>query len=149
MSSMNVTLEPSEGPSIRNPSREQIRMTLDRIGNGLDHCILELGTQDEYLQAAGSAGRLLVQYRDTRGMFESVRSDLDVALVECVFADAMAGATGWKTQIQFRAMDTPRDAPPASRGPGEDLLDAAKKAAKAGVQKLMKGGLRGLFGGRS
>jgi hypothetical protein len=156
MPSTNVTLEPSEGSSIRNPTREQIRSMLERIGNGLDHCILELGAETEYVQAAGARNRLLVQYRDAIGMFESVRSDLDVAAVERVFVDAMGGAMGWKTELTFRPMDTPEGAgsPPRAassspkRSPEEELLDAAKRKAKAGIDRLVKGGLRKLFGGK-
>lgn len=157
MSSMNVSLEPSEGPTIQNPTRQQVRSMLDRIGNGLDHCILSYGTEEEFLQAAGSRNRLLIQYRDAGGTFESVRSDLDVAFVERAFVGAMSGATGWKTELTFRPLDAPEGGGSAPRGtssspkksPEQELLDAAKRAAKAGVGRLVKGGLRGLFGGKS
>lgn len=156
MSMQNVTLEPSDGPTIQNPTKEQVRSTLERIGNGLDHCILSYGTKEEFVQAAGGRNRLLIQYSDARGMFESARNDLDVAVVERVFADALGGATGWKTEISFRPMDapegtgsSPRQTPsPSRKSPEQELLDAAKRAAKAGVGRLVKGGLRGLFGGK-
>jgi hypothetical protein len=156
MPSANVTLEPSEGPTIRNPTKEQIHATLLRIGNGLEHCVLELGGETEFLQAAGTANRLLIQYRDATGMFESTRADLDVETVERAFVEAMGGATAWKTALNFRRTDAPgesgspeRSAPSSpKRSPEEELLDAAKRKAKEGVNKLIKGGLRKLFGGK-
>jgi hypothetical protein len=155
MSSTNVVLEPSEGSSIPNPTGEQIRSMLERIGNGLDHCILDLGAETEYVQAAGAANRLLVQYRDTAGMFESLRSDLDVAAVHRIFLDAMAGATGWKQEFAFRPLNTaagadspPRAASSPKKSPEQELLDAARRKAKAGIDRVVKGGLRRLFGGK-
>lgn len=156
MSMENVTLEPSEGSSIRNPTREQVRSMLERIGNGLDHCILEPGTETGYVQACGGAGRLLLQYRDATGMFESVRSDLDVAAVERVFLDAMGGATAWKKELAFRSLDVPGQsgstphaaAAPSRPSPEQELLDAARRKAKAGIDRFMKRGIQGLFGGK-
>jgi len=156
MSLHNVTLEPSEGPTVQNPTKEQVRSMLGRIGSGLDHCILSYGTEDEFVQAAGGKNRLLIQYSDAGGMFESVRSDLDVAVVERAFIDAMSGVTSWKTELTFQPMDAPKGGGPAPRGnssspkrsPEQEMLDAAKRAAKAGVTRLVKGGLRGLFGGK-
>jgi len=152
----HVTLEPSKGPTIPNPTRQQIHDMLSRIGKDLNHCILTLGSEDEFVQAAGEENRLLIQYRDATGMFESLQSDLSVETVERTFQDALSGNASWKTELGFRFVDAPAPkhthasagpaAPPKSAG--QDAMDSVKRAAKDAAKRAVKSGLRGLFGGK-
>ncbi len=165
-----ASLEDSNGKRIANPGGEQILGTLNRIGTSIEHCILELGSSDDFIQAAGSRDRLLVQYRDSTGMYESARSDLDSKTVGQMLMDAIAGKNGWKSDFEFSLMESFGSADEsgtaeasasasggASRGPGgitdnperslkDQLMDTVKKEAVSGVNRLLKKGVKGLFG---
>jgi hypothetical protein len=154
-----VTLEDSKGKIIRAPSAAEIRSMLASIGRGQDHCVLDLGPSGGFVQAAGSPGRLVLQYRDDTGMYESVSSDLDAAAVERVFLDAMKGDFAWKGELQFNPMEEGPEATNAGDGAGpstapaygprkslaEELLDAAKGQAVNKLKGLVGKGIRGLF----
>jgi hypothetical protein len=159
MSDSAITLEDSNGTVIHGPSAADIRSALERIGRDLEHCILDLGASGGFVQAAGSRGRLTLQYRDETGMYESARSDLDAATAERVFTDALNGSYAWKNELQFKPMD--EGAPPTPAGDGaapsaapssgprkslaEDLMDAARREAASKLKGLVGKGIRGLF----
>lgn len=98
---MAIFLENSDGGSQSTPSEGQIAATLKRIGSSLDHCVLHL-PGDAFVQTAGDASGLLLQYGDESGLYESDRSDFDVATVTRVFSEAASGGDGWKREITFR-----------------------------------------------
>ncbi|TVQ26132.1 MAG: hypothetical protein EA383_06285 [Spirochaetaceae bacterium] len=96
-----ISLEDSTGATISNPSEAQIGETLDRIGSGIDHCIINL-PNDSFVQAAGEHNRLFVEYRDGSGMYSSAKRDFDTAAVTRIFADAIGDKDGWKTDYNFQ-----------------------------------------------
>jgi len=117
---MAFFLEDSEGGRQDNPSEAQIAATLERIGTSLDHCVLHLSGGD-FVQTAGDASGLLVQYSDSSGFYESGASDFDVATVARIFTDFAAGSNGWKQKYAFQRTDGPDGAeesasPEGSRG---------------------------------
>jgi hypothetical protein len=166
MSAGSVFLEDSDGNLIENPTEQQIRSCLERIGNGLDHCILDLGNRG-YVQTTGGRSRLLLQYADTAGMYESSRSDLSVSDVAGVFASALNGKVEWKTTYDFNRIgdgigegaSTEADSPGRATGSGQSsapaggkkpfkdqLLDSVKQEVQGGVNRMVRNGVRGLFG---
>ena len=122
-----VRLEDSGGKAIENPSEDDVRGTVDRIGVSIDHCTLDLG-QAGYVQAAGAPNALFVEYRDGTGMYSSPRADLDADAVGRIFVEAMNGRTEWKHEFAFES---------AGEAPG------VRRAEEAGI-----GGMSGRIGRR-
>lgn len=155
MQTQNSSLEDSNGKIIDNPSKEQVLAAVERLGAGLDHCILSIGTGSDFVQSAGSKNKLCIQYRDASGMFESARGDFDAATVGRVFIEALNGADGWKSEFVFEPMETPetgRTAGDERPGPGpqkslkDELLDMAARGVADKLNRFAKKGLGGLFG---
>lgn len=172
MATDGLFLEDSEGNRRANPSASDIAATLRQIGDTLDHCILHL-PGDAFVQTAGSRNRLLIQYADASGFFESAKSDFDTATVGSVFAAAMAGDDAWKGQYVFEKtgkagaaaetvpagdsgpnrMDRPAGPDgPATPGAGgslkDQLLGSVKRElnreASRGIGNLVRKGIRSL-----
>jgi hypothetical protein len=156
-----IVLEDSDGNHQNNPSEDRILSTLEKIGGALEHCILHLGDAG-FIQTAGSKDRLLIQYSDASGMYESTRSDFDAVTVGRIFIDAMNGGTGWKTEHNFTPMDAPggsgsqdgvgRSESRSVEGGGQkrslkdQLFDAVKKETQSGIGRLIRKGTKGFFG---
>ncbi len=98
-----MDLERSDGKITQNPGKAELEEVIDAIGREYDFCIL--GEGDSFVQTAGSDSGLLIQYRDSEGMFESVRSDLDKATVQDIFSQFLNGQSGWKTSMEFSPME--------------------------------------------
>jgi hypothetical protein len=111
-------LEDSNGRILENPTPSQVTAALEQVGTTIDHCVLGLAG-DSFVQTTGGPGRLLVQYGGPQGLFESARSDFDVATVSRIFTDAMNGSDGWKSEYTFAPAGTASAAPgTASAAPG-------------------------------
>lgn len=98
-----MDLERSDGKIIQNPDAAVLDEVIAGIGKEYEHCILSDG--DAFVQTAGSVGSLLLQYSDGQGMYESVRSDLEVSTVQDVFRQFLAHQNSWQTSIDFSPMD--------------------------------------------
>ncbi|MFP4432189.1 MAG: hypothetical protein ACOCW6_07550 [Spirochaetota bacterium] len=169
MATDGMFLEDSDGGRKNNPSEADIRATIARIGDSLDHCILHL-PGDAFVQTAGGQNRLLIQYADASGFFESATADFDSATVGSIFAAAMAGDDAWKGQYVFEKtgeaegeteaggggasrMDRPASpegsATPVAGGSLKDqLLGSVKRElnreASRGIGNLVRKGIRSL-----
>ena len=130
MRSNTVRLEDSEGRVVESPSEEAVRATVGAIGSSVDHCILDLG-EAGFVQAAGSSGALIVEYRDSSGMYSSSGANLDVGTVQRIFVDAMSGRTEWKREIPFE---------PATAGGGTGESAATEAGGRAGILSAFGGG---------
>ncbi len=100
-----VRLEDSVGRVVESPSEDAVRGSVGAIGSSVDHCILDLG-EAGFVQAAGSSGALIVEYRDGSGMYSSSGANLDTAAVQRIFVDAMNGRTEWKREFSFEPVAT-------------------------------------------
>jgi hypothetical protein len=169
MATDGLFLEDSEGGIQNNPTESHIAATLGRIGDTIDHCILHL-PGDAFVQTAGGRNRLLIQYADASGFFESAKSDFDTATVSGIFAAAMAGDDAWKGQYVFEKtgeaegeteaggggasrMDRPGGPEePTTPGAGgslkDQLLGSVKRElnreASRGIGNLVRKGIRSL-----
>jgi len=123
---MAILLEDSDGGIQNNPSEAQIRATLERIGSSLDHCVLHL-PGDAFVQTAGDASGLLLEYGDATGLYASDRSDLDVATVTRIFSEAAAGGDGWKGEFSFRNTDEASGRAAAGGSLKDQLLGQVKR----------------------
>ncbi len=169
MSTVGIYLEDSNGSCIQAPSDAQIRATLEQLGGALEHCILHL-PGGAFVQTAGEPGRLVLEYADAEGRYESDHADLDVSTVASIFAAASIGDQGWKREHAFtRTGDGPvggsgpqaagvEDAAPAEqlhheqnpereRGSvKDDLLGGLKREisreASRGMRNLVRKGMR-------
>ena len=157
MSVKKVYIEDSNGNITNDPGKEQIRALVERIGGDLDFCILNLGEEHGFVQAAGSKNRLLIQYRDASGMYDSEDSDFSVETVTKIFSDTIAGNTDWKKQYAFSLSDTPAGGSgsaynaekvqsDAKRTLKDHLVDAVKSEAAYKAKRIISKGIGGLFG---
>lgn len=157
MISDSITLEDSDGKTVKNPTEAQIISTLEKIGSTLDHCILDLGDPG-FLQAAGSKGRLLIQYSDGSDMYESVKSDFTAAAVGKIFLDAMSGRTEWKKEFAFTSMNDTggsgkSQGAATGHGPAEaqnrsfkeGILGTVKNEVSSGIGRLISKAVKGIF----
>ncbi len=160
---MTTFLEDSEGRHQNDPSEAQIAATLERIGRSLDHCVLHL-PGEAFVQTAGDASGLFVEYGDASGQYASDRSDFDVAAVTRIFAEAAAGRDGWKREFAFRPSGGGAETGGAEMGktssgrlgtPGslkDQLLGQVKRElgreASRGVGNVIRKGIRGIIGRR-
>lgn len=161
-----MDLERSDGKITQNPGKAELEEVIDGIGREYDFCTL--GEGDSFVQTAGGDGGLLVQYRDSSGMFESVRGDLDKATVQDIFSQFLNGQTGWKTSIDFSPMemgDSGADSDSAAGSAGgirtgaadgsqegrteksfaDQLKDSVKKEAMNSVNRAARKITRGVF----
>lgn len=168
MATGSAFLEDSNGGRVDSPSEESIRSTVEKVGAGLDHCILHLGGAS-YVQTAGDHNRLLLQYADETGMHESAKVDFDVETVTAVFVGALNGNNSWKTEYNFRSAtggNAPQStsagrpigggAPSGSSGRGGSIKDQVlgqvkrevSREASYGLGSVIRRFLRSLFGRR-
>ncbi|AFG36448.1 hypothetical protein [Spirochaeta africana] len=85
---MAIRLEDSTGKTVANPTAQQVRDTVGRIGGDLDHCILELA-DGGFLQTAGSRGQLFIEYGDQTGSLQEAERNYDNESAGDVFVLAM------------------------------------------------------------
>lgn len=156
-----IILEDSEGGRQGNPTESQIRATIERIGDSLDHCILHL-PGGEFVQTAGDRDRLLIQYSDAGEIVESAGAEFDAAQVTRIFMAAVSGNDEWKQEFVSRKTggggeaETPGTAETAgteSSGGSlkEQLFGSVKRElnreASRGLGNLVRKGIR-TFSGR-
>lgn len=129
-----VRLEDSNGQEVSNPSEAQIRETIAAVGTDIEHCILHL-SDDSFVQTAGDRDRLLIEYSDSNGFFESGRVDFDAETVANIFAEAMNGNHTWKTEYNFS-----RSGEPSGSGGAESGRGGASGSETSGTRPGERGG---------
>ncbi len=148
MSLPTASLENSDGTVIKDPADADLSSAIDRVGASLTHCILDLGDAG-FVQAAGTPGRLTVEYRDGSGMYQSTGTALDAATVQGIFIDARNGRTGWKQEIAFEPI--PESGPEASGagiGHGGDFAAAPGARRSVSTRGFASAGAGGMLGAR-
>ncbi len=166
MQSEKIFLEDSNGKIVNNPSEEDISAALENIGTKTEHCILNLDSDISFIQAAGSKNSLFIQYSDNSGIYESSRNDMKVSEVSEIFKSASHGDTNWKKRMEFSLIDS--NAGKADSGKSccagnpsccsnentqkksfkDQILDAVKYEATANATKVVRKGIRNLFGNK-
>lgn len=121
-----MDLELSDGKIINNPTSSDTDDAISKIGSGLDHCIL--GDGDNYIQTAGGANQLFVQYQEGGVSFESNSNRVSTEQVKEMFRDYLAGGSGWKTMIPFQPMDMGSGGE-AAPGAGSSTVSSAGTAS--------------------
>ncbi len=114
MSDQAYAIEPSSGPTVRQPSEEQVRCIVERVGQDLEHCILTIPGGD-FLQTTGEYGKLWFQYVDASGVHTCTADFMPNAEVARVFDEALRGDFSWKQRYSFE-----REELPESPDAGED-----------------------------
>ncbi len=133
--SNHITLEDSLGKKITDPTQEQIRETINKIGHEIDHCILNVG--GNYIQAAGRRNELFVETDVGSGLIGADRSDYSAEDVYQMFIGFLRGDDSWKdffTTVSFSdSSDFSRsqEAPEQEKKPKFDVKEEAGKALKA------------------
>lgn len=138
-----MKLEDSSGKFTEARSPKDIESLIDRVGKGIDHCILSDG--DNYIQTASSGAGLLVQYADPSGNYESTDSSLPPQAVKKIFTAFFQHDDSWKTQTAFTqigeaepasAAPSPVGASRANESPGnkENLKDTVINSVKREAQ---------------
>jgi|SRR5690554_1610420 len=94
MSGNNFTLEDSNGHIIQNPTEEQIRATINKVGRGIDHCILSTG--NTFIQTADSGNGLLVEVNDGSGVKEADKADFSPEEVCTIFIGFLDNDRSWE-----------------------------------------------------
>ena len=136
-------LKTSDGVRKENPSEEEIRSALGKIGGGIEYCILE-PADGGFIQAAGLKNRLRIRYRDDSGYYESADDNFSAESAGDILAEARAGGRVWKAAYSF----TPLETDGAARGPSlkDQLRNAVRTEAVGDVKRLVRNGLRRFLG---
>ncbi len=151
-----MELEDSNGKIVVPQSAAEVDQMLDRLGRDLDHCILSEG--EEFIQAAGSASGMLVQYGDSTGLYEAAET-LPSETVKELFAAFFQKDDSWRTRVSYTCMsgaDSSSGAPSPEadreRGAGrqekslkDSLLDSVKREVKHNVSGMVRRGIRDVF----
>jgi hypothetical protein len=150
-----VQLEDSSGKISVPGNVTEVTEMVDRLGKGLDHCILSDG--DIFIQAAGSDPRLVVEYGDASGHYES--ADLHSAgTVKDLFSAFFQKDSSWKTMVTFSPVETASSGFAESTGAGaggahetrqqdppDSLLESVKREVKNNLSRVVRRGVRNIF----
>lgn len=151
-----MQLEDSNGKFVVPQSPAEIDQMIDRLGRDLDHCILSEGEQ--FIQAAGSAAAMIVQYGDTSGTYEAAET-LPSETVKELFAAFFHKDNSWRTRVSYTPMEGGSHSSGAS-GPEADregaagqqdkslkdsLLDSVKREVTHNVSGMVRRGIRDVF----
>ncbi|MDZ7794427.1 MAG: hypothetical protein U5P10_12285 [Spirochaetia bacterium] len=138
-----MKLEDSSGTVTEARSPKDIESLIDKVGKGIDHCILSDG--DAYIQTAASGSGLLVQYGDSSGNYEGIDPSLPPQTVKKMFTAFFQHDESWKTHTAFSqigeakpasAASSPAGASQAAESPGsrEDLKNSVINSVKREAQ---------------
>jgi hypothetical protein len=162
-------MELSDGRIISNPTEDQIIAALRRFGKDLEHCNFTYDQNDPqgWVSAAGSADEgIYLYYVDAAGGEHQGTEALDPEGVAALFMRALSGDTSWREGARSSAgmggaaaageggpqAGGEKAAAPGERSLKDELLENAKRALKseAGykVNRLIRKGVRGVFGKR-
>lgn len=151
-----MQLEDSNGKIFVPQSPAEIDQVIDRLGQGLDHCILSDG--EHFIQTAGSAPGFLVEYGDASGHYEAAET-LPPETVKELFAAFFQKDDSWRTRVNFTrsgggspssgaaSQDTDREkvAGQQEKSLKDNLLDTMKREVKHNVSGMVRRGVRDVF----
>ena len=151
-----MQLEDSNGKVIVPQSLAEVHQMIDRLGGDLDHCILSEGEQ--FIQAAGSAPGLIVQYGDSSGNYEAAET-LPPGTVKELFGAFFQNDASWRDRVSYTRIgggssstatsipeaDLDRDDGPGRKSLKDSLLDSVKREVGYNVSGMVRRGVRGVF----
>ncbi len=146
MANSSVRLEDSNGHVIQNPTEDQIRATINKIGSGIEHCVLSTG--DTFIQTAGSKDGLFVEVNEGSGLREASRADLSPEEVFQIFTGFLSKSMSWKEQFSSSSQTDSFDSPESQNSVEKenrqsfDLKEEAGKMLKREGLHRMKRMLR-------
>jgi hypothetical protein len=155
-----MRLEDSNGKILDPINEVDMNGVLAKVGSSLDFCILSIG--DDFIQAAGSEGGLLIQYRDSSGQYESDDSSLSLDMVKKIFLSYLNKVGSWKTEVSFSNQDDGagddtrmnQDQDTRLNSGSEDIsieslknmvVKAVRNEAGGGVSRMIKRFIRNIF----
>jgi len=149
----NITLEDSKGKLIQNPREVQIRETIFNIGEGIDHCILNV--EGKVIQTAGKKNELFVEADLGSGSIAADRADYSPEDVYQMFMGFLNDDDTWKDHFTTNSFSGPSDFS-RSHNPTEQAkkpkIDVKEEAGKALQQegryvarRQMRRGIRGVL----
>ncbi len=151
-----MQLEDSNGKFFVPQSPAEIDQVIDRLGRGLDHCILSEG--EDFIQAAGAAPGFVVEYGDASGHYEAAGT-LPPETVKELFAAFFQKDDSWRTKVNFTrigggasssgaaSQETDREGSPGRQEKSlkDSLLDSVKREVKHNVSGMVRRGIRDVF----
>ncbi|MCF7949441.1 MAG: hypothetical protein K9M94_12705 [Spirochaetia bacterium] len=151
-----MELEDSNGKIVVPQSPAEVDQMIDRLGRDLDHCILSEG--ELFIQAAGSAPGMIVQYGDPSGHYEAAQM-LPPETVKELFAAFFQNDDSWRTRVGYTRIgggSTSSGAPGSGADRGrvagqqekslkDSLLDSVKREIGHNVSGMVRRGIRGAF----
>lgn len=147
-----MNLEDSNGTISIPKDVTEVTAMIDRVGNGIDHCILSDG--EMYIQTAGTAPSLVVEYQDDTGHYAAAELH-SAQTVKDLFSAFFQKNDSWRTLIAFsregenpaaRSADTGRtNSRPGEKGLKDGLIDSVKREVKNNVSGMVRRGVRNIF----
>jgi hypothetical protein len=150
-----MQLEDSSGKVLTPRNVTEVTEIVDRLGKGLDHCILSDG--DIFIQAAGSDPQFVVEYGDSSGHYEAAGLH-SAQTVRDLFSAFFQKDNSWKTMVAFSPVSTASSGSPESTGAGaggargtwqknpqDSLLESVKREVKNNVTRMVRRGVRNIF----
>ncbi len=151
-----MQLEDSNGNVVVPQNPAEVDRTIDRLGRDLNHCILSEG--ELFIQAAGSAPALIVQYGDSSGTYEASETQPPETVKE-LFGAFFQEDDSWRTRVSYTRIG---DGSPSSGAPSpqadrervdghreknlkDSLLDSVKREVKHNVSGMVRRGIREVF----
>lgn len=134
---------------------QEIEDMVDRLGRGIDHCILSDG--DMFVQAAGADPRIVVEYGDSTGHYEAAEP-LSARTVKDIMSAFFRKDVSWKTMAAFSptgdfAAGPATGTADSDGGAGatrekslkDSLLDSVKREVKNNASRMVGRGVRDIF----
>jgi hypothetical protein len=151
-----MQLEDSNGKLVVPQSPAEVDRMIDRLGKDLDHCILSEGEQ--YIQTAGSASGLIVQYGDPSGNYEAAGT-LPPETVKELFGAFFRNDDSWRTKVSFTRIGGGSSSSGAPSPEGDKqrvdgqresslkdgVLESVKREVTNNVSGLVRRGVRAFF----
>jgi hypothetical protein len=151
-----MELEDSNGKIVVPQSPAEVDRMIDRIGKDLDHCILS--ENERYIQTAGSAAGLIVQYGDPSGNYEAAGT-MPPETVKELFGAFFRNDDTWRTTVSFTRVgaassssgarspegDKQRVDGQRESGPKDGVLESVKREVTNNISDIVRRGVRALF----
>lgn len=150
-----MQLEDSNGKIVVPKEVTEVTEMIDRLGRGLDHCILSEG--DMFIQTAGADPQLVVEYRDASGYYEAAEPQ-SAQTVKDLFSAFFQKNDSWKTMVAFSPLEDTTGGPAGSaqdadsgardtqpKSLKDSLLDSVKREVKNNVSGMVRRGVRDVF----
>ena len=132
-----MQLEDSNGKVVVPQSSAEVEQMIDRLGRDLNHCILSEG--ELFIQAAGSASGLVVQYGDPSGNYEAAAT-LAPETVKELFSAFFQKDDSWRTRVSYTRIGggSSSSGAPSPDVDREKADDRREKSPQAGLLDSVK-----------